>query len=80
VWQSDPGGELQYTLIAPIDAAELRERFSFSVSIQVWEGGFIKDRPTWVAVIQTPAHLTFCTKLLTKAKSAASKTVQLAQK
>jgi hypothetical protein len=50
---------LQYAFIAPIDAAELRERFSFPVSIQVREGGFIKDRPNWVAVIETPAHLTF---------------------
>jgi hypothetical protein len=49
-WRSDPGGELQYAFIAPIDAAELRERFSFPVSIQVREGGFIKDRPNRVAI------------------------------
>lgn len=49
-WRSGPGGKLQYAFIAPLDAAELRERFSFPLSIQVQEGGSTKYHPNRVAI------------------------------
>jgi len=42
-WQSDPGGELQYAFTNLLNAAELRERFRFSLSIQVQEDGSMQD-------------------------------------
>ncbi|WP_188816431.1 hypothetical protein [Hymenobacter cavernae] len=42
-WWSDPGGELHYVFIDPIDAAQLREHFVFPDSIQVQEEGSIRD-------------------------------------
>ena len=39
----DQGGEGHYTFIDPIDAAQLREHFTFPASIRVYEDGYIKD-------------------------------------
>ena len=41
----DQGGELHYTFIDPIDAAELRAHFDFPPSIHVSDDGTIKDGP-----------------------------------
>lgn len=39
----DQGGEGHYLFAGPIDAAQLRERFAFPASIQVYDDGSIKD-------------------------------------
>ena len=41
---------MHYAFIAPLDAAELRERFRFPLSIQVQEGGSPKYRLNRVAI------------------------------
>ncbi|MBW3130903.1 hypothetical protein [Hymenobacter profundi] len=42
-WRSDPGGELHYAFTEPINAAQLREHFTFPDSIQVQDDGSIRD-------------------------------------
>ena len=42
-WRSDLGGELHYYFTEPLNAAQLREHFSFPDSIQVEEDGSIRD-------------------------------------
>ena len=46
----DQGGELHYTFTDPIDAAELREYFTFPPSIHVSDDGVIKDGPNHFAI------------------------------
>jgi hypothetical protein len=49
-FRSDPGGELHYTFTDPIDAAHLREHFTFPDSIRVYEDGSIRDSLNWVDI------------------------------
>jgi len=48
----DQGGEGHYTFTGHIDAAQLRERFAFPASIQVYEDGSIKDSLNRVDISQ----------------------------
>lgn len=60
-WRSDPGGELHYALTDPIDAAQLREHFTFPASIQVQGDGSIRDSLNRVDISQAhpPRPLSF---------------------
>ena len=43
-WRSDPGGELHYAFTDPIDAAQLREHFTFPASIVLDDAGTVRDK------------------------------------
>lgn len=55
----DQGGEGHYTFTGPIDAAQLRERFAFPASIQVYDDGSIKDSLNRVDIGQESPSLRF---------------------
>ena len=58
-WRSDPGGELHYAFTDPIDAAQVRERFTFPASIRVYDNGSIKDSLNRVNISQESPGLLF---------------------
>ena len=55
----DQGGEGHYTFTSPLDAAQLRERFTFPASIRVYDDGSIKDSLNRVDIGQESPPLRF---------------------
>ena len=64
----DQGGEGHYLFAGPLDAAELRERFAFPVSIRVYDDGSIKDSLNRVDISQESPPLRFSFELPEKVK------------
>jgi hypothetical protein len=55
----DQGGEVHYTFTDPLNAAQLREQFTFPASILVYDDGSIKDSLNRVDIGQESPPLRF---------------------